>query len=316
MGNGIDPKEAVSAIRELNVDAEMELFATREIASLLLKELEGHKTQVFVSAHEECIGMDEPPVKSVLEKSNSTLVQGIQRLKSGNLDALVTLGSTGAVIAAAKLYLPSLPGVKRPFLLATLPSLGGPLMVADVGGSVQPKLSYFRELAMITSAYFQAVNSEVPIRLGLLNIGEEATKGTGVQKEAFFSLSRLIPLMNNTGCPITFAGNIEPHNAFNGSINVLVTDGFTGNIFLKTAEGAAEFILTQLKGQSTLKLFESAEYSGAFVAGIDATLIKCHGHSSKKALAKGVEQAYKALKTNLLEKVKINAKRFDLIIND
>ena len=121
-----------------------------------------------------------------------------------------------------------------------------------------------------------------------------------MHKEAFFLVKQLIESLKNSGRPISFLGNVEPHNAFTGPVNVLITDGFSGNIFLKTAEGAARFILEQNK----IDTFDSADYSGAYVAGVDALVIKCHGHSNRKALSKGIERAARGLKNRLIEKVK------------
>jgi len=286
MGMGIHPDEAASAIREALeiVDAEIHIFAIQDILEPFQK-----LTRVVITEVDEFIRMDEPPIRALINKPKSSLVLSVKALSEKKLDALVTLGSTGSVIGAATLYLPLL--VKRPFLLATLPSKSGPMLVADVGGTVNPKLNMFRDLALVSSAYCGD-----PVRLGLLNIGEEATKGTGVQREAFY----LLEALGGESNAFTFMGNIEPHNAFSGVVNVLITDGFTGNIFLKTAEGAADFIL---RSQS-VNAFDSADYAGAFVAGVDAVMVKCHGHSTRRAIVKGIEQAARALKSGLLESVK------------
>lgn len=299
MGSGIDPQEAASAIKESLFKGHLCIYAASALADYMHDEFKS-ETSISVISSEDYIRMDEQPVRAVLNKPDSSLVRSFKDLGEGRLDALVTLGSTGSVITASKLYLKPLPQVKRPFLLAVLPSIKDPLIIADVGGTVAAKLTYFKDLALVSAAYFRAENKGTDVKLGLLNIGEEATKGTGVHKEAFFTLGALIESLKISGYPISFLGNIEPHNAFSGVVNVLITDGFTGNIFLKTAEGAAEFILKQNKSAA----FDSSEYSGAYVAGVDALVIKCHGHSNKKALTKGIERAERALENKLLDAVK------------
>lgn len=296
MGSGVDPNEASHAIFDAinSTDTRIELIATDELAHSLLNSLKKYsiQSQVTVKVLSEQIRMDEPPVRAVLDKPESTLVHGVKALSRGAYDAFITLGSTGSAIAAAKLYLPPLASVSRPFLLATIPSSNGTLTVADVGGTVNPRLGFFRDIALFSIALARVQNKESPVRFGLLNIGEEATKGTGVHQKAFSLLGELASELEEAGMPAVFKGNIEPVDAFSGLIDVLITDGFTGNIFLKTAEGAARYILSQLKGAIREgDVLDYENYPGALVAGIDKVMIKCHSYSSGKALCRGIEQA-------------------------
>ncbi|CRX37885.1 Phosphate acyltransferase [Estrella lausannensis] len=311
MGSGVDPNEASHAIFDAikSTDTRVELLATNELSLSLLKSLQKYSihSQVTVKVLGEQIRMDEPPVRAVLDKPGSTLVHGVQELSRGAYDALITLGSTGSAIAAAKLYLPPLATASRPFLLATIPSQSGTLTVADVGGTVNPRLAFFRDIALFSIAFKRAQTGDTPVRFGLLNIGEEATKGTGVHQKAFSLLGELANELEEAGMRAVFKGNIEPVDAFSGPIDVLITDGFTGNIFLKTAEGAARYILSQLKashGEDNAIAHE--DYPGALVAGIDKIMIKCHSYSSGKALQNGIEQARSYHKKNLLESIRKN----------
>lgn len=319
MGSGIDPQEASHAIQDavLSTGARIELLATEEIAPALKASLatSSAKDRITLRIQESHIKMDDAPSKAVLEKQDSTLVYGIQALSRGAYDALVTLGSTGAVIAASTLYLPRIQGIGRPFLLAALPSQNGTLRVADVGGTVNPKLSFFKDMAGFSIALSYTDKRDAPVRFGLLNIGEEATKGTGIHQRAFSLLADLAHRVTSAGQPAVFLGNIEPIDAFSGPVDVLITDGFTGNIFLKTAEGTARFILNRIEGVANRanfslglvgNTFDYANYPGAIVAGVDRILIKCHSYSSGKALKNGIEHAFSMHQEKLLPSIKRN----------
>jgi len=237
----------------------------------------------------EVIEMGDAPLTAIRTKKDASLVHGIQALKNGQLDAFVSLGNTGALVACATLTLPHLPGIDRPALLATLPTLQSPVAVLDVGGSVHVKADHFVAFAALGAAYQRRMHGIARPRVGLLNIGEESEKGTAKHRAAY-------ALLQQPHADFTFVGNIEGRDVFRGVVDVLVTDGFTGNVFLKTAEGAAAFILDSLHAslaelpafQAARRQVDYAQYPGAVLCGVEGIVIKCHGCSSPEALYHGI----------------------------
>lgn len=266
----------------------------------------------FVSAPEE-IRMDEPPLYAIRRKRDASMVRGLQMLRSKQLDAFVSAGSTGALIAGARFFLPTLPQIDRPALLAVLPTLEGSVAVVDVGGSVDPTPSQILQFARMGVAYQKASAALVAPRVGLLNIGTEAIKGTQGLQEAHRLLEEAAASTN-----LTFIGNIEGREVFQGGVDVLVCGGFAGNIFLKTAEGISTFILQSLRcafGEAINEQVEGvlqeinqkvnyAEYPGAIVCGVEGVLVKCHGYSCKQAMKNGIRGALRLCQEELVEKMK------------
>ena len=258
----------------------------------------------------DIISMEDNPVAAARKKTNSSLVRGIQALRQGKIDACISSGNTGALIAASALYLPSLPISTRPALLADLPSTTGTLSVIDVGGNVSVQAHHLLQFAFFASQYrLVRYNQKCP-KVALLNIGTESQKGTKELREAYSLLSNL------AGAPFEFIGNIEGRDAFTSGVDVLVTHGFAGNIFLKTAEGTAAFLLAlaekRLEQQALrplldeLKSFLSYEASsGALVAGVDGLVIKCHGNSSKRALVNAILGTDQLIQGKLIQKMKL-----------
>ncbi len=192
--------------------------------------------------------MDDDPLIAVRRKKDSSLCQGLQYLKEKKIDAFVSAGNTGALLFAAKTTLKTLKGIDRPALLALLPTKKKEVAVLDVGANLSLKPDHIVQFAQMGIAYQKSRGIENPI-VGLLNIGIEAKKGTPQLQEAYLKLDAM-----NRDQPF-FAGNIEGKDVFHGNIDVLVTDGFTGNVFLKTAEGIAAFILEQLEQAPEKALF-------------------------------------------------------------
>lgn len=252
----------------------------------------------------ESIAMADEPLSAFRRKKRSSMVVGIRLLKKGLLDALVSCGNSGALVGGVTLSLPKLPGIHRAALLAFLPSVRGPVAVLDVGGNVACKSRHLVQFAHLGVAFQRALhNIENPI-VGLLNIGVESGKGTKELCQAYEELKKqsVNSLEKGDSSRMHFAGNVEGRDVFNGTIDVLVTDGFTGNVLLKTTEGTASFILDMLKQKlkdntsetlsKTLKelhkQFNYAEYPGAIICGMDGIVIKAHGSSSPKAFLSSI----------------------------
>ena len=231
----------------------------------------------------DVISMEDEALSAVRKKKNSSLVQAIQDLKQGEISALVTCANTGAVTAAAVVYLKRFRGLHHPSLIASLPLPGGTVIALDMGAFVTATAKDLVAYAFLGRAYAITSGISKP-RVGLLNIGREAGRGTSELRQADETLR---------ACPhITYIGNIEPEDVFAGRVDVLATSGFAGNIFLKTAEAAA-------KRSSQL----SYTPSGALLAGVRGVVIKCHGSGSDQAISAAIAQAKTAVEQRIVEKL-------------
>lgn len=268
----------------------------------------------------EVIAMEDDPLVAVRRKKDSSILVGMKQLKHFKLDAFISAGNTGALLASATLSLPLLPGIDRPALMTLMPTKLEPVAVLDVGASVNAKAENLLQFAQMGIAYQKTRGIKHPT-VGLLNIGEERQKGTPELRKAYEILETL-----NRDAPFdspVFIGNIEGRNVFHGKLDVLITDGFTGNVFLKTGEGIAGFILDQLQN---LKLIETvpqlknmmaplrhrlnyAEYPGAILCGIEGIIIKCHGESTPEAFINSIRGASHLVKNFFLEKLKAELKK-------
>ncbi len=259
--------------------------------------------------------MGDNPLTAVRHKKDSSIAVGIEMLKSYELDAFVSAGNTGALLAQAKLKLPMLPGIERPALITLIPSKLDPIAVLDVGAGVDAKAENLLEFARMGIAYQKTRGIQNPT-VGLLNIGEEKQKGTAELQKAY----KLLQSLNNDapiGSP-TFIGNIEGRDVFRGNIDIVVTDGFTGNVFLKTSEGIAGFILDEMQNlgpieslpgiKALISTFRQrlhyAEYPGALLCGVDGIVMKCHGESSPDALINSIKGSSRLVQNFFLEKLK------------
>ncbi|MBM3198365.1 MAG: hypothetical protein FJZ58_03815 [Chlamydiae bacterium] len=241
----------------------------------------------------EAISMQDSPWMAVRKKKSSSMLLGLSAMKMKQVDALVSLGNTGALTLAAKIHLGMLPGIKRPALLATIPSKQGNIVVLDVGANTGWRSSNLLEFAIMGLAYQKTQGIAHP-KVALLNVGTESFKGTLEIKEAYQKMT------SHPGLSPFFCGNIEGRTIFEGKAHVVVTDGFTGNIFLKTAEGVTHFLLdaykkyfssdpmhlVKLKGQ-----LEESECSGAILAGVDGLVIKCHGFAHPNVFSHNLSHA-------------------------
>jgi glycerol-3-phosphate acyltransferase PlsX len=302
MGSDSPPEvlfQAVLQLSEENIPAELVVFATKEV----LNELSWIESAVEVK---EFISMEDDPIFVVRRKKESSMAVGMRILNEKGIDAFVSAGNTGALLLTAKWALPTLPGIDRPALLTLLPTKGKDIAVLDVGANLTLKSTHILQFAAMGIAYQKSRGIPNPT-VGLLNVGTEAKKGTPQLREAY---EKLETLNRDT---LTFVGNVEGKDAFQGDIDVLVTDGFSGNVFLKTAEGIASFILEELeKSQMDLKGILSklrrrlhyAEYPGAILCGVDGIVVKCHGDSTPEALMNGVKGAIRLVQHAFLDKIK------------
>jgi glycerol-3-phosphate acyltransferase PlsX len=245
------------------------------------------KVPFLVTSCSQVITMEDDPLVAVRTKKDSSLVVGIQALKNGVIDAFVSAANTGALIAASSLFLPPLPGCKRPALLVEIPTVKHPLAIVDVGGRVNPTVEEMLCYALMGADHQRAVRNISLPKVGLLNIGQESKKGTVEAREVFKTLSE-------GDFPFIFVGNVEARDLFSGEIDVLVTDGFTGNVLVKALEGGASFIFNYLSkelGQDLKPIsrhFSYEHHPGARVAGVQGIVIKCHGRATQDSLFSGI----------------------------
>lgn len=257
--------------------------------------IQHHLCAEFIDAHES-------PLQALRQKTQATVSQAVEQLRDGRLDALVSAGNTGALLAASSLGLAHLPGVERPALMAVLPTRRGRVSVLDVGGSVQCKPKRLLEHCRLGAAY-QSAQLLGSVRVGLLNIGVEAGKGTQELQHSLHALRDEL----NLDPQIDFVGNVEGRAVFRGDVDVLVTDGFTGNIFVKAAEGMSELILGELDGklppedlEGLQSRFNHVEYPGALVTGVDGLVLKCHGSAEPRAVRSALQGAIELAKSALI----------------
>ncbi|MGE5195827.1 MAG: phosphate acyltransferase PlsX [Anaerolineae bacterium] len=263
----------------------------------------------------DVILMDDDPLLAVRRKKESSLCIGMSMLAKKEIDAFISLGNTGALITSATLCLPMLPNIKRPALLTLIPTKSREVAVIDVGANTSYKADHLVQFAAMGIAYQKSRGITHP-KVGLLNIGSEAQKGTPELREVYQKL-QLLSRDFSSDHPI-FIGNVEGREVFRSEIDVLVTDGFTGNIFLKTAEGIGSLILDLLEEyakedysphlKAALSILQHrlhyAQYPGAILCGVEGIVVKCHGNSPPEALINSIKGATRLVEHRFLEKIK------------
>jgi phosphate acyltransferase len=311
LGSDTPPAELLEAIlsfsqEKLDSSVHLTLLGTPSVFAGI-----SSRPGVIFHTVENAITMEDAPLTAIRSKRNSSLCTGIALLKNGHLDAFISAGNTGALIACAKIELPEIPNVERPALLTLLPTKKNEIAVLDVGANTSYKASHLVQFAAMGVAYQKSRGVKVP-KVGLLNIGAEAKKGTPELQEAY---DLLLALSQAKDSPFFFAGNIEGRDVFHGEIDVLVTDGFTGNVFLKTAEGLAAVVIEELSQHGIAaemrKRLDYAEYPGAVLCGIDGIVMKCHGTANPKSLTQSIIVASRLVHHHFLSEVKNELLYFD-----
>jgi glycerol-3-phosphate acyltransferase PlsX len=260
----------------------------------------------------EVIGMDEPPVEAIRAKSNSSISVMCKMVAKGDADAAISAGNTGACVAAAQLRMRLLPGVVRPGIAVILPTFHGPVTICDVGANVAPQPRHLQQYAIMASAYAHDVCNIKNPRVGLLSIGEEDAKGNQLTKEAR-KLMRDDPLIN-------FVGNVEGRDIFKGMVDVVVCDGFVGNIILKFTEGIAEGLFQTILAEISENAPQLAEpfkpvmkkiyakhdwqeYGGAPLLGVGGYCLICHGRSEARAIMNAIRVAKQLVNSGVNPKI-------------
>lgn len=253
-------------------------FASSEVREEILKDgtLSDGYPEIIVS--ESVIAMEDSPLTAIRKKSSS-MALGLDCLSEGQLDAFISSGNTGALITLSRAKIPAFPKVTRPALLVHVPTMRGKAAILDVGANIHVKPEEMIDFARMGIAYRQCLGKIEQPKLGLLNIGSEERKGTESHRQTFRMLREVFQ--------DAFVGNIESGDIFNGVVDVVVTDGFTGNVFLKTAEGVFDF-LRHLSGNKIETMIKDQLgdiiYPGSMVCGLSKLVIKCHGKASTSSL--------------------------------
>lgn len=322
LGSDIAPSELLEAIlpfsSELSPFINLTLFGTHD----LFEKRFPPSGNVIFHAVSEVITMEDAPLAAIRRKKNSSLCTGIRFLKEGHLQAFISAGNTGALTGFAKLQLPTLLHVERPALLTLLPSQQKEIAVLDVGANTTYKAKHLIQFAAMGIAYQKSRGVKIPV-VGLLNIGSEAKKGTPELRQAYHQLQENSKKSTSS---FAFAGNIEGRDVFSERIDVLVTDGFTGNVFLKTAEGIASVILEELESSPLEECsphmkgilarlrqrLHYAEYPGALLCGVEGIVIKCHGSSSPQSFIRSITTAARLVQHAFLDQVRKELKKIFL----
>jgi glycerol-3-phosphate acyltransferase PlsX len=245
----------------------------------------------------QVIAMDDPPVEAIRNKPDSSIAVMCKLAAKGEADAVISAGNTGACVAAAQLRMRLLQGVSRPGIAIILPTFHGPVVICDVGANISPQPKHLHQYAIMAGAYSTAVCGIKNPRVGLLSIGEEDAKGTTTVKDAR-KLMKDEPLIN-------YAGNVEGRDLFKGIVDVVVCDGFVGNIVLKFTEGMADGLFQTIAaelneaGPGLAEQFDPVlkkiyarhdwqEYGGAPLLGVDGYCLICHGKSEARAIKNAI----------------------------
>ena len=295
--------------------------------TLLKAELEGKKydaSRLEIVHAPQVIGCDEKPTDVVRLKRNSSMMKGIIMLRDrDDIAALVSSGSTGALVTGALVRLGRIPGVIRPAFCPLLPTMeGGIVGICDSGANVEVSAAHLRQFAIMASLYMENVYGIAKPRAALLNVGKEAEKGDDIRREAYRLLQET-PSVN-------FVGNMESRDLLSGAYDVVITDGFAGNVLVKTTEGTAIELLKKLKkdiysrgiyklGALLMKrmFMEEKEfmnyqnYGGSVLLGTQKVVVKGHGSSKAVAVEKCIEQAYRMEISRLSEKIEAEVAKYE-----
>ena len=325
MGGDNAPKAIVEgsvlAVNEYGV--ELILTGNSEIIKDELKKLTYDKAKIEVIHTTEVILNNEHPAMAIRRKKDSSMVVGLKLVKDGSASAMISAGSTGALLTGATLIAGRIKGISRPAIAPLLPGKNGVFMIIDAGANVDCKPENLIQFAIMGSAYFKRVLKVDNPKVGLVNNGAEEEKGNELTKTVF-------PMLKEED--INFVGNVEPRDIPDGDVQVLVCDGFVGNTILKLFEGAASLIFSSLKeellkgtiskvGALLLKpafkrlkgKFDYTEYGGAPLLGVNGGVIKAHGSSDAKAIKNAIRQAKQFINNDVITLIKDSIKTQEAI---
>ncbi len=313
-------KGAINAINK--VKAEIVLVGKEEILRTKIKEFYGKELEeisdrITIKNATETIEMEDTPTLAIKHKKDSSMVVGFRMLKEGEGDVFISAGNSGALLTGATLIVGRIKGIDRPALAGILPAYKSQLLLIDAGSNTNCKPINLLQFAQMSSIYLKNTFGIENPAIGLLNIGTEETKGNELMKESYKLLKE-----KSQELGINFVGNVEGRDAFSGKIDAIVTDGFTGNVFLKAVEGLGKFVKKTLTESLTKTLFSKIaalpalpgikrfsktmdykSYGGALFLGVKKPVVKAHGSSDALLFEYTIIQAEKFVENKAVEKM-------------
>lgn len=312
MGGDFAPREIVKGVMLAHdeVRAQLILVGLQDQLNALMPQ---RPPKVEVVHASEVIGMEDKPIEAIRKKKDNSLSRCVELVKEGHADAVVSAGNTGAATAASLLSWRQMTGVHRPAIATSMPNKHGHFLLLDAGASPDIEPEQIVEFALMGRAYAQTVLGRHEPKVHLINMGEEPGKGSAFAKQAYTLLEKFP----------WFAGNIEGKDLPTAPLDVVVCDAFVGNIILKTAEGIAEYIFSELRSAATAnaltkvgflpvrsklrplsKKLDYAEYGGSPLLGLNHLCTICHGRSNAKAIMNAIKGTDRALTNGLIEKIR------------
>jgi glycerol-3-phosphate acyltransferase PlsX len=311
MGGELGPEEmvagAIQAVEESDLD--VALIGDENILNSLMQKLSLISPRLQIIHASQSVSMDESPFEAIRKKKDSSIARAFEQVKNGKADAVVSAGNSGATMASAIRSLGRLENIARPGIASIFPTLKKPLVMMDVGANVDCRPQHLFQFGVMGAAFSDNLFQIKKPSIGLLSIGEEGGKGNVLVKSAheLFRKSSL-----------NFVGNVEGRDIFQGDVDVIVCDGFVGNVCLKVSEGLAEAIISMLRTEISKtfmakmgyllakkafnnfgKRVDYAEYGGAPLLGVNGTGIVCHGRSNAKAIKNAIKVAAEMIRSKV-----------------
>lgn len=316
MGGDNAPFEIVKGVIEAVKEYDIDVILTGDSDEIekIFKEENADKSRIEIVHTTEIVTNNDHPAQVIRKKKDSSMVVGMRLLKEGKGDAFISAGNTGAILAGGLFVVGRIKGIDRPALSPILPGKYGPFMLIDAGANAECKTQNILQFAIMGDIYLKAVLKKESPSIGLVNIGAEEEKGTEFTKECH-------KILKESG--LNFKGNVEGRDIPDGNVDIVVCDGFTGNVILKLFEGVALTIFDALKKEilsSTRtkigglllkpvfkkfkKQFDYTEYGGAMFLGVDGTVIKTHGTAKAKVIKNTIKQAIAIVEGGVVEGIK------------
>lgn len=313
-------KGALKAINQIK--AEVTLIGKEEIIRSKIKEFSGKEMEELsprlkIKNTTETIEMEDQPTVAIKHKKDSSMVVGFRMLKEGDGDVFISAGNSGALLAGATLLVGRIKGIDRPALAGILPAYKSRLVLMDCGANTNCKPINLLQFAQMSTIYIRNTFGVEKPAIGLLNIGTEETKGNELVRESYQLLKE-----KSEELDINFVGNVEGRDAFSGKIDAIITDGFTGNVFLKTTEGIGKFVKRSLVESFTENIFtkisyliakkpikslskamDYKSYGGALFLGVKKPVVKAHGSSDEKLFEYTIKQAEQFVENKAVDKM-------------
>jgi glycerol-3-phosphate acyltransferase PlsX len=320
MGGDFAPQStvqgAVEAVRELQNDLKVLLVGDKKALELELSRYDYPSDRISVVSASKVVSMTDRPTRALKEKRDSSLIRAVELHSEKEAVAVISAGHTGALVAASLIMLGRIEGVRRPTIGSYFPTSNGVALILDVGANADCKPIHMLQFAAMGSIFIEHFFERRPARVGLLNIGEEQTKGNQLAVSTYY-------LFERSG--LNFVGNIEGRDIFQGKADVIVCDGFVGNILLKFAETIYELLMDRFQGalkdemqndalrktlQGFQKDFDYAERGGVPLLGVNGISMICHGRSSARAIKNAIREAVVMVERRIPEAIREGVEQY------